>query len=238
MQWPGSSSDVGHQWDSGWSSSAAGGDQWASAGRPLLYVENAHPTEDEYWMIMSCDGKMPKRLKVMERAWSHKESLRMQQEERESALRRNVDRKHVEMIVYQEKVEKDAAAYREKVEKDAAAYQEKVEKDAAAYKQSTVVEIEKIVYVEKDAPPSKPLYAGGQAVHQFWAAWMPGSSESPVGIKGKARPAWFSSLVFAATALSPSMRRCRNDRDFTRHQLSRSLSFRHLGMLGDRNVPR
>ena len=98
----------------------------------------------------------------MERAWSHMEFMRMQQEERESALRRNVERKHVEMIAYQEKVEKDAAAYREKVEKDAAAYQEKVEKDAAAYKQSTVVEIEKIVYVEKDAPPSKPLYAGGQ----------------------------------------------------------------------------
>ena len=238
MQWPGSSSDVGHQWDSWWSSSAAGGDQWASAGRPLLYVDKAHPTEDEYSMIMSCCGKMPKRLKVMERAWSHMEFMRMQQEERESALRRNVDRKHVEMIVYQEKVEKDAAAYREKVEKDAAAYQENLEKDAAAYKEITVVEVEKIVYVEKDAPPFKPLYAGGQAVHQFWAGWMPGCSESPAGIKGKARPAWFSSLVFAATALSPSMRRCRNDRDFTRHQLSRSLSFRHLGMLGDRNVPR
>ena len=31
----------------------------------------------------------------------------MQQEERESALRRNVDRQHVEMIAYQEQVEKD-----------------------------------------------------------------------------------------------------------------------------------
>ena len=68
----------------------------------------------------------------MEKAWSHKESMRMQQEERESALRRDVERKHVEMIVYQEQVEKDAAAYQEKVEKDAAAYREKVEKDAAA----------------------------------------------------------------------------------------------------------
>ena len=238
MQWPGSSSDVGHQWDSWWSSSAAGGDQWASAGRPLLYVEKAHPTEDEYSMIMACRGALPKRMKIMERGWSHQELKRMQNEERDSALRRNVDRKHEEMIVYQEKVEKDAAAYREKVEKDAAAYQEKVEKDAAAYKEINVVEVEKIVYVEKDAPPSKPLYAGGQAVHQFWAGWMEGCSERPAGIKGKARPAWFSSLVFAATALSPSMRRCRNDRDFTRHQLSRSLSFRHLGMLGDRNVPR
>ena len=101
-----------------------------------------------------------------------------------------------------------------------------------------VVEIEKIVYVEKDARPSKPLYKGGQAVHQFWAAWMNGAEVSPTGIKGKARPAWFNSQVFAATALSPSMPRCRNDRDFPRHQLSRSLSFRHLGMLGDRNVPR
>ena len=104
--------------------------------------------------------------------------------------------------------------------------------------QEVYVESEKIVYVEKDAPPSKPLYAGGQAVHQFWAAWMGGAAERPDGLKGKSRPAWFNSQVFAATALSPSMPRCRNDRDFPRHQLSRSLSFRHLGMLGDRNVPR
>jgi hypothetical protein len=104
--------------------------------------------------------------------------------------------------------------------------------------QEVYVESEKIVYVEKDAPPSKPLYAGGQAVHQFWAGWMEGAKERPDGLKGKSRPAWFNSLVFAATALSPSMPRCRNDRDFPRHQLSRSLSFRHLGMLGDRNVPR
>jgi hypothetical protein len=98
--------------------------------------------------------------------------------------------------------------------------------------------VEKVVYVEKDARPSEPLFKGGQAVHQFWAAWMNGAEVSPTGIKGKARPAWFNSQVFAATALSPSMPRCRNDRDFPRHQLSRSLSFRHLGMLGDRNVPR
>jgi hypothetical protein len=102
----------------------------------------------------------------------------------------------------------------------------------------TIVEIEKIVYVEKDARPSEPLFKGGQAVHQFWAAWMGGAAERPDGIKGKSRPAWFNSQVFAATALSPSMPRCRNDRDFPRHQLSRSLSVRHLGMLGDSNVPR
>ena len=98
--------------------------------------------------------------------------------------------------------------------------------------------VEKIVYVEKDARPSEPLFKGGQAVHQFWAAWMGGAAERPDGIKGKSRPAWFNSQVFAATALSPSMPRCRNDRDFPRHQLSRSMSFRHLGMLGDRNAPR
>ena len=98
--------------------------------------------------------------------------------------------------------------------------------------------VEKIVYVEKDAGRPTPLYKGGQAVHQWWAHWMGGATERPEGIKGKTRPAWFNSQVFAATALSPSMPRCRNDRDFPRHQLSRSLSFRHLGMLGDRNVPR
>ena len=156
--------------------------------------------------------KMPKRLKVAEKGFCHMELKRMLQEDRESKLRRTAERPPdvVEKIVY-------------------------VEKEAAP---STVVEIEKIVYVERDARPSEPLFKGGQAVHQWWAGWMGGAAERPMGLKGKTRPAWFNSQVFAATALSPSMPRCRNDRDFPRHQLSRSLSFRHLGMLGDRNVPR
>ena len=77
------------------------------------------------------------------------------------------------------------------------------------------------VYVEKDATGvPQPLLRAGQSVHQWWAGWMAGCAEAPAGIKGKARPAWFSSSVFAGTALSPSMPRCRNDRNFTRHQLS------------------
>ena len=173
-------------------------------------VEKRHPTEEEWFEIIAWRGdeKMPKRLKMQERAWGHMEHKRMVIEDRESDLRGKLERKpavvEVEKIVYQEQI---------------------------------VVE-ERIVYVEKDAAASTPAFAGGQAVHQFWAGWMEGATKSLTGIKGAARPAWFSSLVFAATSLSPSMPRCRNDRDFTRHQLSRSLSFRHLGMLGDRNVPR
>ena len=223
MQWPSgrlsSSGEGGELHQSSWASSSQGGPQWTSVGRrPLLYVEKPHPTEEQWSDIMWWNSndvtKMPKRLKVAEKGFCHMELKRMLQEDRESKLRRIAERTPdvVEKIVYVEK--------------------------EAAYQPSHVVEIEKIVYVERDARPSEPLFKGGQAVHQFWAGWMPGCSESPAGIKGKARPAWFSSLVFAATALSPSMRRCRNDRDFTRHQLSRSLSFRHLGMLGDRNVPR
>ena len=198
------------QWhQSSWGSSSVG-------RRPLLHVEKPHPTEEQWSEIMWWNNNdvtnMPKRLKVAEKGFCHMELKRMLQEDRESKLRGIAERTPdvVEKIVY-------------------------VEKEAAP---STVVEIEKIVYVERDARPSEPLFKGGQAVHQFWAGWMEGAKERPDGLKGKSRPAWFSSLVFAATALSPSMPRCRNDRDLTRHQLSRSLSFRHLGMLGDRNVPR
>jgi hypothetical protein len=189
-----------------------------------LYVEKPHPTEEQFseimWWSDNDVAHMPKRLKIAEKGFCHMELKRMMQEDRESNLRGIAERTPdvVETIVEIEKI-----VY--------------VEKEAA-YQPSTVVEIEKIVYVEKDARPSEPLFKGGQAVHQFWAAWMGGAAERPDGIKGKSRPAWFNSQVFAATALSPSMPRCRNDRDFPRHQLSRSLSFRHLGMLGDRNVPR
>ena len=188
-----------------------------------MYVEKPHPTEEQFseimWRSDNYVAHMPKRLKIAEKGFCHMELKRMMQEDRESNLRGIAERTPdvVETIVEIEKI-----VY--------------VEKEAAY--PSTVVEIEKIVYVEKDARPSEPLFKGGQAVHQFWAAWMGGAAERPDGIKGKSRPAWFNSQVFAATALSPSMPRCRNDRDFPRHQLSRSLSFRHLGMLGDRNVPR
>ena len=206
------------QWpQSSWGSSSEGGPQRTSVGRrPLLWCEKPHPTEEQWidimWWYNNDRTNMPKRLKMAEKGFCHMELKRMLQEDRESKLRRTAERPPdvVEKIVY-------------------------VEKEAAP---STVVEIEKIVYVERDARPSEPLFKGGQAVHQFWAGWMEGAKERPDGLKGKSRPAWFSSLVFAATALSPSMPRCRNDRDFPRHQLSRSLSFRHLGMLGDRNVPR
>ena len=96
-----------------------------------------------------------------------------------------------------------------------------------ALERKPVVEIvvqEKIVKVcvEKNAGASGPRFLAGQSVHQWWATWMAGAKETPTGIKGKSRPAWFSSVVFAATALSPSMPRCRSDRNFTRHQFSKS----------------
>ena len=78
------------------------------------------------------------------------------------------------------------------------------------------------VYAEKDAATSDPKFPAGQSAHQWWAPWMAGDKETPTGIKVKSRPAWFSTVVFAATALSPSMPRCRNDRTLTRHDFSRS----------------
>ena len=215
MQWPSgrlsSSGDKWEKWDqSSWRSSSDGGPQWTSAGRrPLLHVEKPHPTEEQWSEIMWWIDDVKHMPKRLKVA--EKGFCHME-------LKRMVQEDR------ESKLRGIAERTPDVVEK--IVYQE------------VYVESEKIVYVEKDAPPSQPLYAGGQAVHQFWAHWMEGAKERPDGLKGKSRPAWFSSQVFAATALSPSMPRCRNDRDFTRHQLSRSLSFRHLGMLGDRNVPR
>ena len=141
---------------------------------------------------------MPKRLKNMQKGFRHMETQRMHNEDRLSDLRGALERKPVvqEKIVVQEKV----------VVEEKIVVQEKIVQ----------------VYVEKDAAASEPKFLAGQSVHQWWAPWMAGAKETPAGIKQKSRPAWFSSSVVAATALSPSMPRCRTDRNFTRHQLSRS----------------
>jgi hypothetical protein len=68
--------------------------------------------------------------------------------------------------------------------------------------------VERIVYIEKSPSTSKPKFAAGQSVHQWWADWMPGASERPVGIKGNTRPQWFSSVVFVLEQLCPQA--CRN----------------------------
>ena len=65
------------------------------------------------------------------------------------------------------------------------------------------VEVEKRIYVEVDVLPDgiekpEPLYKGGQSIHQWWATWMSGSYETPLGIKGKTgRPAWYSASVYS-----------------------------------------
>ena len=65
------------------------------------------------------------------------------------------------------------------------------------------VEVEKRIYVEVDVLPKggprpKPLFRGGQSVHQWWASWMSGAYETPAGIKGKnGRPAWYSASVYS-----------------------------------------
>ena len=61
------------------------------------------------------------------------------------------------------------------------------------------------VYVEKAAETPRPRFQRGQSVHQWWAPWMDGAKETPSGIRKKSRPSWFSSEVFAGTAVSPSM---------------------------------
>ena len=217
MQWPsGRVSSSGDKWEewhqSSWGSSSEGGPQWTSVGRrPLLHVEKPHPTEEQYSEIWW---------------WQENDMTKMPK-------RLKVAEKGFCHMELKRMVQEDRESKLRSIAERTPDVVEKI-----VYVEAAVVEVEKIVYVEKDAGRPKPLYNGGQAVHQWWAHWMGGATERPEGIKGKTRPAWFNSQVFAATALSPSMPRCRNDRDFPRHQLSRSLSFRHLGMLGDRNVPR
>ena len=174
-----------------------------SHGRPPpVYVEKAHPTEEEHRDIMwhKNHETMPKRLRLIEKGFRHMENQRMHKEDRLSDLRGALERKPVVEIV-KEVVIQETVVVQEKI-----VAQEKIVK----------------VYVEKDAAASDPRFLAGQSVHKWWAPWMAGAKVTPTGIKGKSRPAWFSCVVFAATALSPSMPRCRNDRNFTRHQLSRS----------------
>ena len=174
---------------------------------PPVHVAKAHPTEEQMrdFMWSKDYASMPKRMKILEKGFRHMEANRMQKEDRDSDLRGALEfmTLAVKEVVVQERIVEEKIVERIVI-------QEKV-----------VVE-EKIVkvYVEKDADATEPLFRAGQSVHQWWAGWMAGTADAPAGIKGKARPAWFSSSVFAGTALSPSMPRCRNDRNFTRHQLS------------------
>ena len=171
-------------------------EEHSRAAQPVN-VEKAHPTEEELREIMKYKNyeTMPKRLKMMQKGFRHMENQRMHKEDRLSDLRGALERKPVVEIV-KEVVIQETVVVQEKI-----VAQEKIVK----------------VYVEKDAATSDPRFLAGQSVHKWWAPWMAGAKETPTGIKGKSRPAWFSSVVFAATALSPSMPRCRSDRNFTRH---------------------
>ena len=81
-----------------------------------------------------------------------------------------------------------------------------VVQEVVVFKEVKVIEkvvVEKRIYVEVDVLPKgdprpQPLFRGGQSVHQWWATWMSGSYETPLGIKGKTgRPAWYSASVYS-----------------------------------------
>jgi hypothetical protein len=83
-----------------------------------------------------------------------------------------------------------------------------VVQEVVVFKEVKVIEkvvhvVEKKIYVEVDVLPKgdprpQPLFRGGQSVHQWWATWMSGSYETPLGIKGKTgRPAWYSASVYS-----------------------------------------
>ena len=81
-----------------------------------------------------------------------------------------------------------------------------VEVEVEVFKEVKVIEkvvVVQKVYVEVDVLPDgierpKPLFKGGQSIHQWWASWMSGAYETPAGIKGKTgRPAWYSASVYS-----------------------------------------
>ena len=81
-----------------------------------------------------------------------------------------------------------------------------VVQEVVVFKEVKVIEkvvVEKKIYVEVDVLPKgdprpQPLFRGGQSVHQWWATWMSGSYETPLGINGKTgRPAWYSASVYS-----------------------------------------
>ena len=60
------------------------------------------------------------------------------------------------------------------------------------------VVVEKVVTQIVEVPATaegEPQFKAGQAVHQWWARWMPGAETVPQSIGGKGRPAWYSSSV-------------------------------------------
>ena len=109
----------------------------------------------------------------------HMENLRMQREDKLSDLRGSLERKPLVEIFTEGKI----------------VVQEKI------VIEERIVE----VYVEKAAAAPGPRFQRGQSVHQWWAPWMDGAKETPSGSRKKSRPSWFSSEVFAGTAVSPSM---------------------------------
>ena len=81
-----------------------------------------------------------------------------------------------------------------------------VEVEVEVFKEVKVIEkvvVVQKVFVEVDVLPDgierpKPLFKGGQSIHQWWASWMSGAYETPAGIKGKTgRPAWYSASVYS-----------------------------------------
>ena len=80
-----------------------------------------------------------------------------------------------------------------------------VEVEVEVFKEVKVIEkvvVVQKVFVEVDVLPDgierpKPLFKGGQSIHQWWGTWMSGAYETPVGIRGKTgRPAWYSAAVY------------------------------------------
>ena len=163
------------------------------------------PTDDEYKAILEFPGYGPanKDTRLQFKAYEHQERKRMQAEDTLSKLERAGQK---------EKDAKDAALAHEevlqRVLQEGRVLLEEALLDNAAEKAANelfrvnhaAIYKERVVYVEvlpEGAEKPKPLFRGGQGVHQWWAHWMAGAFEVPSGVKQKSRGSWYSASVLS-----------------------------------------
>ena len=156
--------------------------------------------------------RVPKRLRMAERGWLHQERKRMATEDKHSDMQGKIDDMtvlleanprveviekivevptivEVEKIVIEEKIIEKVIKIPQIIEVEKFVVEERIIEK--------VIEIPQMIEVEKIAVRPDPLFQAGQAVHQWWATWMPGAAQPPSSIKKGMRPQWYTSSIMS-----------------------------------------
>ena len=143
------------------------------------------------------DG-VTKKVGNMFKTYHYRENQKMGVEDRSSFLVNVLEREKAAKIAEAASHEADMQHHLESMQR---AHNELMDQAVEEMRAQGVRTVE--VYVEVDVLPDgierpKPLFKGGQSIHQWWASWMSGAYETPAGIKGKTgRPAWYSASVYS-----------------------------------------